>query len=414
MRTRSVFLAAAVILAVGVGVAAGEPPTQAQSMAELTARLKDLQERVDAMERSSNRQELTELADELRTKAKEISFPGWMENLKLYADLRLRYNFDCFNTDAHERNRARFRLRFGATKTWLDKQIEAGFRFASGSSEDPTSTNQTMTDGFGEKDLWIDLAYAKIAPKEIPGFMAVGGKMKNPFVCTNMLWDSDVNPEGVWFRYDMDGIEGVKPFAGVGFFVLEYNKNAGDATMHAYQVGATIEALEGIKWTPALAYYDYGNYERPGNFNGRDGNNSESGGRLTAEEFNIVNLVNKVGFEAFGLPMSAYVDYAHNCQSEVSDTDDALAVGITVGKNKKAGDWSAKYKYAYIEANAVAGAFSDSDFGQANRKGHQWGAAYNITDFLTFGLNLFYTQPVSGSDVGDTKFSLLADLIWKI
>ncbi len=356
------------------------------------------------------REEIRKIFKEMKADAGAREVPGWLENFTIYGDLRLRYHLEKPDDHTQDKHRGRFRLRVGAKKTWLDKQLEVGFRLASGSSDDPTSTNQTFTGNFSEKQVWIDLAYAKYQPKALKGFMAVGGKMKNPFVHTNMIWDSDVNPEGVWVVYRYGGLGPVEPFAGFGFFQLDHNSDAADATLHAYQAGATWKVTKDVKWTAALAYYDYGHYE---DHFSRAKSNTEVGGYLTAEEFNVLNLTNKVSWKAFNLPMSAYVDYAHNCGNELGGQSDAFAVGYKVGKNKKKGDWSASYKYAYIQANATPAAFNDSDFGNTNRKGHQWGAKYNLLDSVTAGVNLFCTEPISGDEQDETQFLVLGDLIWK-
>ncbi len=384
---------------------------QDQKIAAQSKEIIELKSKLDDQGTKEVRQEeIRQIIKDIKVDAVQPTAPKWLDNLKFYGDLRLRYQFSGFNNGDHEKNIGRFRVRVGAKKTWLDKQLEAGFRFATGSSDDPTSTNQSFTGNFSEKNLWIDLAYAKYQPAAVKGFTIVGGKMKNPFVHTNMIWDSDVNPEGVWSVYKYPGLGSVEPFAGFGFFQLVNNSNAPDATMHGYQVGATFKAAKDVKWTSAVAYYDYGNYED--NFS-RAKHNTVSGGRLTAEEFTVLNVTNKVSWKAFNLPMSAFVDYAHNCGNDFTGESDAFAVGYKVGKNKKKGDCSASYKYAYIEADATPAAFNDSDFGNTNRKGHQWGVKYNLLDSLTAGVKLFYTQPVSGIAISETEFLMLADLIWK-
>ncbi len=351
------------------------------------------------------------LYKELQADAGNRVSMGWLENFTIFGDLRLRYHLEKPDDSTSDKHRGRFRLRVGAKKTWLEKQFEVGFRLASGSSDDPTSTNQTWTGNFSEKRVWIDLAYAKYQPKPIKGFMIVGGKMKNPFVHTNMIWDSDVNPEGVFAVYKYPGFGTFVPFAGFGFFQLVHNSNDPDAELHAYQAGFTWGLIKDVKWTSALSYYDFNNFDE--NFSSAANGNTESGGRLTAENFRVLNVTNKVGWKAFKLPMSIYVDYAHNSGNELGGQSDAFAVGCKIGENKKKGDWSAKYKYAFIEANATPGRFNDSDFGHSNREGHQFGAVYSITDFLTASLNVFCTEPITGSDEDNTMFLVLADLIWK-
>src|SRR5712672_1191677 len=85
--------------------------------------------------------------------------PEWVTGLKLNGDLRLRY--EAFHTDATvinsgltnhlaDRNRIRYRLRFGATANLLDN-LEAGFRITSGEPTgafggNPVSASQTFQD----------------------------------------------------------------------------------------------------------------------------------------------------------------------------------------------------------------------------------------------------------------------------
>ncbi len=356
-------------------------------------------------------EEIKSIVKELNAEAGDapVGLPQWMENLKFYGDLRLRYQHDCFSTNARNRNRGRFRLRLGIRKTWLDKQLEVGFRLASGSNNDPTSTNQTFDNNFSKKPIWIDRAYAKYSPKSVKGLTLVGGKMANPFVHTDMIWDSDLNPEGVWGVYKYPGMGSFEPFAGAGYFQLVHNRGAHDGTMYGYQTGFNWKVVKDVKWTSAVTYYDFDHYEN--NYTAADGN-TELNGLLTAEEFHVFNLINKVSFKALNLPMSVYVDYAHNCGNNLAGESDALGVGYKIGKNKTKGDWSASYQYKYIEANATPGGFNDGSFGGSNRKGHVFGAKYNITDYLTVGASVYYTQPVSDDNTGDTTTTAIGDLVW--
>ncbi len=364
----------------------------------------------DAETARKAREEIRQMVKKVQADVAQHSFPGWLENLKLFGDLRLRYHYSRDDAGKRDDSKGRFRLRVGVKKTWLEQQMEVGFRLASGSSDDPSSTNQTFDDSFSEKQVWIDLAYAKYSPNAVPGLMIIGGKMKSPFVHTNMVWDSDVNPEGAWVVYAYPKMGNFEPFVGVGVFGVESTSSDRDAGLHAYQVGFSWKVFKDAKWTSALSYYDYDNYERHAK---STSGNTGAARALTAEEFEVLNLTNKVSWKAWGHPMSAYLDLAHNSGNELGGQSDAFAIGYKIGQNKKKGDWSAKYKYALIQANSVPGRFNDSDFGHSNRKGHQLGFAYNIADYLSAGLNLFYTQPVSGHSVGADQLTVLADLIWK-
>jgi len=399
------------------------------SIAGLKAHLADQERRLAELETAQQRDaEYAKVIEELRADAAgRPGGPAWLENLKFSGDLRLRYQGECFsgNNDKN-RNRARVRLRFGFVKKWMDDQMEVGFRLASGEStarngqhilSDATSTNQTLTDNFSEKSIWIDRAYAKYTPNgAFKGLTIIGGKFGVPLVSTNLIWDGDVNLEGAYVEYKR-AFGCVEPFAGVGYFIAQESGGGHDVILTAYQGGARVKFTEDVKWTSAATFYDYDHYDE-GYLNAY-GNRVAVDGDLAAGQFHVINFTNFVDFKVFDLPWTAYLDYAHNCGNSDQldawdDQDDAYAVGLKVGKNKKKGDWSAGYKYAYIEANSVPGGFNDGDFGHSNRKGHVWNAAYNLTDYLTLGGAVLWLEPVIGDAIENQRDTVVqADLIWK-
>jgi len=398
----------------------------------LQAQVKQQAERLNELEAKAARQQESwaKIAKEIADDAgKRPDVPGWLDNLKFYGDLRLRYQGECFSgrpegDSEKKRNRLRFRLRFGIKKTWLDEQLEVGFRLASGSCPAANSTNQSFDDHFTEKPVWIDLAYAKYRPNWLKGLTVIGGKMENPLVHTDLIWDSDVNPEGLWVQY-AHAFNSFEPFANVGYWILDENyysptgidtdpHTLRDVILFTYQVGFHWAITKDIKWTCAGTYYDYDHYDV--SF-WDDGGNHEVDGRLMARQFHMINFTNKVGFKLLDLPWKAYFDIVCNCGEQDRDTDYddqgvGYAVGLKVGKNKKKGDWSVGYKYAYIEANCTPGAFNDSDFGGTNRKGHVWSGVYNLTDFLTVGARVFWTEPVTGPHDDERDVLTQVDLVW--
>jgi len=417
------------LLCMGAVAAEGEPPQDRENMARriqaLEARVKDLERCLAQQNAQQDAKQLTqarrkaalEVIKEMNLDAnKRATLPKWLEDLNLYGDLRLRYQGECFSGRSEKsRNRARFRLRVGLKKMWLDDQMELGFRLASGSSDDPTSTNQTFDDHFSEKHVWIDLAYAKYKPNWLSGCTIIGGKMKNPLVHTNLVWDSDVNPEGVWAQYKRR-LGDLEPFVNVGYFIMDEVHEGHDTTLAAYQAGLNWKITKDVKWTIAGTYYDFDHFDT--SYRAANGNDVNDAGNLAAGQFHLINVTNKVGFKAFGLPMSAYFDFIHNCGDKdntpgYTGQGNGYAVGLKVGKNKKKGDCSFDYKYAYIEANCTPGALNDSDFGGANRKGHVWGAKYNVTDSLTLGGKVFLTEPVTGCRTNQRDITVQLDLVWR-
>jgi putative porin len=339
--------------------------------------------------------------------------PTWLKDLSFFGDLRLRYEAqmrESRNMNGKDRHRGRFRLRFGFKKLFMDKQMEVGFRLASSDTGGPTSTNQTLDTAFTEKLVWIDRAYAMFTPKDMQNLVVVGGKFANPFFHTDMVWDSDVCPEGIAAVYKPE-VEGFTPFITGGYLIVdEDNRTAAashDTVVWALQVGSDLDVVEGVKWTTAGTYYLY-DFHR-----GTTGAGFLGAG--TVDDWHVVNLTSKFGFELMEMPASLYVDLAHNCGESdptprIDDHHNAYAVGLNVGQNKKEGDVSAGYKYAYIGATAVP-ALNDADFGFNNTRGHSVCATYSLAENVTIGGKLFYVKPIVGSYKGG-NLMFQADLVW--
>jgi len=442
MHRPHVGIVAAVLLALlGTAFAQDAQPDSKEletTIEALKARIKDQGDRLAQMEsvltevqkQQLSRAEMEKIAREMAADAaKRSGMPKWLDGLKFFGDVRLRYDGQCFNNDldTRDRNRFRYRLRFGLVRTWLDGQLETGFQLASGEykvanggalGSDATSTNQTFTDNFTEKPIWIDRVWAAYRPKFCPGLEIIGGKIANPLVHTDMVWDSDVNPEGFFAGYKYK-VACLEPFVGVAYFTNSESSSGYDSTLLAYQAGSRVEIAKDVVYTFAATLYDWDHYDTSGAAANGNHSSAISSGALG---FKVVNLTNSVDWRLCNLPWKAYFDYACNCDNhdpspDYADQSHAYAVGLGVGKNKRAGDWSIGYAYKYIEANAVPGAFNDSDFGFADRKGHVLKGVYNITDFLTIGAALFYTEPIVGSSskpVDNRDTTVLVDLIWKM
>lgn len=407
-----------------------------QRIKDQDRRLAELEAREAASKNVLTKDDVRKVVDEMYADAAKRSsgMPKWAENLKFSGDFRLRYDGQYYDFAAKgspssdqlkDRNRARYRLRFGFVKTWMEDQMEVGFRLASGNSNDPTSTNQTMGEsgggevGFAKRPVWVDLAYAKYAPKELKGLSITGGKMINPMLFNDLFWDTDVNPEGFWAEYKPT-FGNLTPFVGGGYFIVkETNQGAAttdsyDVDMWAIQLGATYAFTPDVKYTLFALYNGYSTYGN--SINATNGNDTLA----NISNFRIIDVGNKVDFKLFNIPFSVFFDWAHNCANSdpavnYDNKSDAYATGLNIGQNKKKGDWSLKYRYGYIQANSLPGQYVDSDFGFANRKGHVWGGTYNVTDDLTAGLSLYYTSPIhamSNPNEGDTT-TLMADLVWK-
>jgi len=99
--------------------------------------------------------------------------------------------------------------------------------------------------------------------------------------------------------------------------------------------------------------------------------------------------------------------YVGNAQWSVAN-DTGYAVGLTVGKAKKQGSWQAGYLWQDLEADAVLGLLTDSDFagGGTDSKGSKFSGAYALTDASKLKLTYFLAerQDSNGIENGGDSF----------
>ena len=267
-------------------------------------------------------------------------FPTWALHITPFADLRLRYegifypsgnddtgafpNFNAINTGPpfdvtgttfspqlnvnKDRERARIRARFGAEMD-LGDGFTMGLRIATGETNTPTSTNQTLGvannaqgGNFSKYAIWLDRAFARYQLEGEPGrdFVAEVGRFDNPyFGVSELMWDEDLGWDGLALtgRYRIplwqetarskvtgkDGtiaVEeaarptsiGITPFATVGIFPvfnteLNFSSNrpdkfsSEDKFLYGGQLGLNLQLGKDLTANVAGAFYDFYNIE---------------------------------------------------------------------------------------------------------------------------------------------------------
>ncbi len=125
------------------------------------------------------------------------------------------------NTRNDQWNRLSVRARL-AVDAKLTNGVSGGIRLATGSNDSPIATTQLLGGGFGKKDIWLDRAYIHVQPIEYAGLTV--GRFANPFLSTDILYDADLNFDGIAARIGGRGLIGEN--IGVrltgGAFPLEY------------------------------------------------------------------------------------------------------------------------------------------------------------------------------------------------
>ena len=364
-------------------------PTMAEERNEISELKKQITQLQARLEKIESEQKLA--ASETKEEAKVPDSLKWAENIDISGDFRYRY--EQINAEGKEdrgRNRIRARLNI---KGEISEELDFNLRLATG-SDDPVSTNQTLDGSFSSKSFWLDRAYLTWRATE--NLTVLAGKTPNPFYSpakTQLIWDGDLNPEGASVKYQTEMGDAVF-FVNSGMMWVE--ENSSDVDQGLFGVQAGIETMLGeSKLKFGASYFDYGNMEGTKTFY----NNNDGVGNTTVDavdgngndieryvyDYNLFEGFAEVSFDA-GLPVSLYGDYVVNTASNV-DQDTGWLVGCTLGKAKTPGSWELSYNYRDLEADAVVGAFSDSDFigGGTDGKGHKVGIKYAINKNLSLG-----------------------------
>ena len=325
---------------------------------------------------------LTETKEEVKkelAQGKSESVPQWAQNIKMKGDFRLRSETgiregsNTINGSSGTRQRERIRLRLGA-EAKVNDQVKAYLGIASGENGDPRATNQTLTETFAKKPLWIDYAYVSYQPS--PWVMLYGGRMKNiVWEPNDMLWDTDINPEGVGAVLSKSLYPNFDVFLNLAGFTLWENAAGSDPWMGVAQPGFNwkINGNASLKAAAALSGFKNLKGSRLTTWSAGGNNYLAQTGTNNGLEFNH-NSINPSAELAFKDPftflrmnflpipyLAVFGEYQHNFDAPYSNN--GWSSGVKLGYEKVAdwGQWQARYNRVLLESQAWPDFFPDSD-----------------------------------------------------
>jgi hypothetical protein len=216
---------------------------------------------------------------------------------------------------------------------------------------------------------------------------------------SQLVWDNDVSMNGVNYQYNDDikmitlGVnqptleEASVANEDVNLFLAQYvhKTKLGNAKLN---VGTGIYYYDGLKGNTTL-------------FGKSKGNTLVNG--VYANDYNIVEGFAEVQFKnVLGMPFKIAASVAYNAAAD--DNNLGYDVAFQLGKAKHVGDWQVKYSYTDIEADAVFGAYSDSDnFGGGTAaRGHAIRAKYKMGKSLYLAGNFFFNELYESKSKVDT------------
>lgn len=338
---------------------------------------------------------------------------SWAERMRWNGDFRYRY--ENIQTEGEEdRNRSRIRAR-AHLEADVTPTVQVGFGLATG-GEDPVSANQTIGGGGSKKEINLDLAYfdwSGLADTHV-----LGGKFENYLVRPDkngLLWDGDWRPEGLGIAWNNGRF-----FAhGLGTW-LEGDSRNGTEFAWVAQAGMNIAFGDSGNLLFGAGYnlFDIAGatpvYGDPDDFYGNSYvTDPVTGDLVFAYDYRQVQAFAEYAFRLGGQPVVLFADYVVNTEADENDT--GYLFGARYGSAKARGTWDLGWFYEKLEADAVVGLLTDSDFGGGgtDSKGHVFSGTYAFHDNWNFKLTYFLNEIELASDDPRDFDRLMLDLNFK-
>lgn len=318
--------------------------------------------------------------------------------LNFTGDLRLRSQGDFSDDDARARRSGQVRGRVGATYS-INDRVTLGARGVTGDPDDPNSTDVQMSNWDDDLQISLDLAYAQIHFGDLNIY---GGKLPQPFARTDLVWDSDVNPQGVSGVYKHKLADGSALRASSLFFIVDEDAVAADSTMVGAQVGYDTAASGDWKFDVSAAYYDYTLGSVVGGDTGDFRNNLRNADGSYVSDFNLGDLIVGATWTGLGArwPVRLVGDYVKNFGAETSQ-DVGYGLDLGVGRVSQPHDWRLTYGYSVAETDAVLGAFSHDNIGiGTNYELHALTLDYLLMPKTQLSAVWYHYKPENASDAG--------------
>jgi polyhydroxyalkanoate synthesis regulator phasin len=363
-------------------------------------------------------------ADKKVKKAARLTVSDAVENATLYGDIRVRYEDRSGKgptanngADVDEtRQRARYKLTLGVKtesgKWYSDIALAMG---ANGRSDNATF-GKTATANINDKET-LFVKRAMVGYKATDWLTLEAGRMNNPLYTTPMVWDADLNFEGLVEKVNYS----LSPTTDL-FFTAAQAQYQGDkkdfsttgdtitTELFAFQGGGKYAFNDHTNAKAALTYSTYSHNINSAKFTPGFGANGTAASYQTnaygVNDLDTIEIPGEVNYylSSNSIGVRVFGDYVYNTSGDsrctaagaaicaLGNDDTAWLLGVAVGSaadfksfdgNKMVkGDWSARIWYQDVGAYSVDPNAVDSDYmdSRVNTKGTVFKAQYNIQD----------------------------------
>lgn len=309
--------------------------------------------------------------------------------LALSGDLRVRYESNLGDRDARNRDRGVMRARLRgsyAVNDWLS----IGAELDTGDPDDPNSTDTTLS-GFDD-DLDVSLSQAFVRGT-FGGLQVQAGKFQLPFTRTELVWDGDVNPDGLSLAYSATLSSRFKLRASALYFLVDELATGPDSRMIGGQIAGDAMLSPAFRVELAGSYYDYTLRSLAGADAGDIRTNRFADGRYVSD-YDLLDIIGAATWSGLGArwPVRITVDYVRNFGADVGATGYGGDIGI--GRAAAQGDWRFGYGYAEAGVDAVLAAFSHDNTAIAtNYRQHTLGIDYVPRPKMTLNATFYRYRP---------------------
>jgi len=429
-----------------VNSAATSPQEQDQK-----AQVELLEKQLEAVADSTN--ELTGRVSKLTTDvaAQNRTNDGRLRqlgNFRFSGDLRYRYE-PFLQEQQTTRQRQRIRARFNVQGN-ISSTLFGGFTLATGTNDDPISTNQTLGAFFNRFNIAFDRAWIQWTPQNVfKGHATVGvGKFAYPWVRTGLTFDNDLNPNGIYTRLNWDFKNNF--FKGLSLVGM---------SLPIFERGGSTSATTGVRadgydtniaGTQAQTRWKFGSRVSLGTnlaylaFNNPDiiaqahsvtaatasvTNNLTGNAPITncvrtnatnqvvgyCSKFGYLNWVTTLGIATpyAKYPVNLTFDFNNNVRAtRVIQRGTAVPTGVAhnnersaywaeiqVGRQSEQKDFQFGWVFARVERDALITAFNESDFrAGSNLAQHRFNLYYRAFSNVTLSYQLWLGHVVNASD----------------
>jgi hypothetical protein len=316
--------------------------------------------------------------------------------LAISGDFRLRYEANIGDADAPDWDRGVLRARLGATYAVSDR-LTVGGRLATGDPDDPNSSDVTLSNFADDFDVSLDQAFAHYTRA---GADVWGGKFALPFARTELVWDGDVNPQGIGAAYGIPVGAGALRFSGL-YFLVDQSVAGSDSSMVGAQASVDLPLTEDLRFELSAARYGY---SLPG-VAGADAGDFRSNligpdGRYVSDFdlFDVIGAATFRGWERW--PVRVTGEYVRNLGARTPG-DTGYSIELAAGTAVEKGDWRFGYGYSVAEVDAVLAAFShDNTTIATNYRQHTLFVDYVLMDRIMLDATLYRYRPYDAAFSG--------------